>query len=72
MARERELAPDENLRWENWDSTIKYVKKLLSNAAVFTGSAKKQALRDAKNALAGVPDAHPEKSRLVREVERME
>ena len=65
---QRELAPDENLRWENWNDTINYIKGRISKAEVLSGPAKEQFLRDARNALAGVPDAHPEKPELLKKL----
>jgi hypothetical protein len=66
-----ERAPDPNLCWENWNDTVAHVKKLIENARDFVGPARNQVLRDAKNALNGVPDAHPEKAGLMRIIEQM-
>lgn len=61
-------APDENIRWENWNDTIKYVRFLYTKGVDAEGDECRNYLRQAKNALDGVPDAHPDKSSLMRSI----
>ena len=64
----REPAPDEDTRWENWNSVIKEAESLYQRAIDADGERRKYFLQQAMNVLEGVPNAHPEKAALVRKV----
>ena len=65
---EREIAPDENTRFEMWDSVIIYVKSTIEKAKYYPANAMEKELIRAKNALDGVPDSHPQKRQLMNQI----
>lgn len=61
-------APDENLRYENWDATVKYAESLYYKALDFEGNTRNQYLNQAEATLHQVPDAHPKKTMLMQRI----
>ena len=62
----REPAPDENTRWENWNGVVKEAEEYYRKAIAAEEKDRKWYLQQAMNLLEGVPDAHPDKAKLVR------
>ena len=67
----REPAPDESTRLKAWDSSIREAESYYQKAVDAEEDRRQYFLKQAMNILDGVPDAHPDKARLVRNVRYM-
>ena len=67
----REPAPDENTRYEPWDSTVREAESSYQKAVDAEGDVRQRLLRQAMNILDGVPDAHPDKASLAKRISKM-
>jgi len=67
----RTPAPDENTRYENWNSVVREAESLYQKAVDAEGERREYFLRQAMNVLDGVPDAHPDKAGLAKRIRYM-